>query len=100
MTDLDTLLAEMLAEMDAASVNLTADDLSVVQRKALDKAIAKNVFRFHEIKKLDITTSTHAGFVYVYCVAGMAGDEGTAAELFARDGFHARIGPRGGVKYL
>ena len=96
MTDLDILLAEI----EAARVELTAEDLTAVQRKALDKAIAKHVRRFHEIKKLDITTSSHAGFVYVYCVAGLTGDEGTAAELFARSGFHACIGPRGGVKYL
>jgi hypothetical protein len=96
MTDLDNLLAEL----EAARVELTADSLTAAQRKALDKAIAKGVLRHHEIKKLEITSSIHAGYVYVYCVAGLVGDEGTAAELFARSGFHACIGPRGGVKYL
>jgi hypothetical protein len=96
MTDLDILLAEIEAER----AYLTREQLTAVQRKALDKSIAKGVRRHHEIKTLEITTSSHAGFVYVYCVAGLAGDEGTAAELFARSGFHACIGPRGGVKYL
>lgn len=96
MTDLDLLLAEIEAER----VYLTRDDLTASQCKGLDKAITKGVRRHHEIKKLEITTSIHAGFVYVYCVAGLVGDEGTAAELFARSGFHACIGPRGGVKYL
>jgi len=96
MTDLDALLAEIEAER----VDLTESDLSATQRKALTKAIAATVLSFHEIKKLKITSSSHAGFVYVYCVAGLAGDEGTAAELFARSGFHACIGPRGGIKYL
>lgn len=96
MTELDTLLAEI----EAARVELTANDLTPVQRKALDKAIARTVRPRHEIKKLEITTSVHAGYVYVYCVAGLAKDEGTYAEFFARSRFHACIGPRGGVKYL
>ena len=96
MTDLETLLAEI----EADRVKLTVDGLTAVQRKALDKATAKTVRSWHEIKKLEITSSSHAGYVYVYCVGGLAGDEGTAAELFARSGFHACIGPRGGVKYL
>ena len=96
MTDLETLLAEI----EADRVKLTVDGLTAVQRKALDKATAKTVHSWHEIKKLEITSSSHAGYVYVYCVGGLAGDEGTAAELFTRSGFHACIGPRGGVKYL
>ena len=96
MTDLDILLAEI----EADRVNVAADDLTPVQRKALDKAIARTVRARHEIKKLEITRSRHDGYVYVYCVAGLAKDEGTYAEFFARSGFHACIGPRGGVKYL
>ena len=96
MTDLDILLAEIAAER----VNLSLADLTATQRKALGKCIARNVRKHHEIKKLEITSSCHAGYVYVYCVAGLAGDEGTAAKLFARSGFHACIGPRGGAKYL
>jgi hypothetical protein len=96
MTDLNLILAEIEAE----KVHLTADDLTVTQRKSLNHAIDRKVRPHHEIKTLEITNSRHAGFVYVYCVAGRVGDEGTAAEFFARSGFHARIGPRGGVKYL
>jgi hypothetical protein len=95
MTDLD----QILAEIEAARVELTADDLNVSQRKALKKLIALHVRSFHEIKKLDIHTTGH-GYVYVYCVAGIEGDEGTAAELFARTGFHVCLGSRGGVKHL
>lgn len=96
MTDLDMLLAEIEAER----ISLSEADLSDSQRKAMRKAIDRHTWSHHEIKKLEITSSCHAGFVYVYCVAGVAGDEGTAAELFARSGFHACIGPRGGIKYL
>ena len=96
MTDLDTLLAEM----EATRVELTEADLNDAQRKALHRCLTANVRRHHEVKKLEITSSSHAGFVYVYCVAGLAGDEGTAAELFARSGFHICLGPRGGTKYL
>jgi hypothetical protein len=101
MTDLSmTELNNLLAEFEAARVELTADDLTALQRKALDKTIAKTVHSWEEIKKLEIHSSSRAGYVYVYCVGGLAGDEGTAAEFFARSRFHACIGPRGGVKYL
>lgn len=96
MTDLGIILAEI----EASRVELSKDDLNAAQRKAFDKCVNQHIRAHHEIKKLEITNSAHAGFVYVYCVAGLAGDEGTAAELFARSGFHACIGPRGGIKFL
>lgn len=96
MTELDILLAEV----EAQRVQLQASDLSSSQSKAMKHAIARNVFHRHEIKKLEITTYSDSRYVYVSCVAGLPGDEGTAAEIFCRSGFHACIGPRGGIKYL
>ena len=96
MTELEILLAEM----ENQRVQLQASDLSSSQTKAIKRAISRKVRPRHEIKKLEIDAYADSRYVYVYCVAGLPGDEGTAAEIFCRSGFHACIGPRGGIKYL
>lgn len=81
----------ILADIEAARAELTVGDLSSAQREALHKAITKTVHAGHAVNELEIVSSTYAGYVYVRCLAGT-----TAAS----SGFHACIGPRGGVEYL
>lgn len=50
----------------------------------------------YEFKKLLL--QVYPGFVSVYIVVGMKGDEGTMAEIFARDKVHAFVHIRGGLK--
>lgn len=51
----------------------------------------------YEIKKWEVNENDY--FVSLILEYGMKGDEGTLAELFARDRAHLFIGKRGGVTY-
>ena len=93
MTDLDTLLAEMAA----ATKTVTLGDLTVAQRKAAERVIAKVAGDRKEIKKLEITRYDSNSYVTLYVEAGLPNDEGTLASIFARDEAHVQVGPRGGV---
>lgn len=71
---------------------------------------ATNLLRFyvtdgHDVLKLTVTPSFAGKHVYVHCLAGLrpgthAYDDATAAERFARSGFHARIGARGAITHI
>lgn len=51
----------------------------------------------YEIKRWEI--KDYQSFVSLVLETGMKGDEGTLAEVFARDRAHLFIGPRGGTTY-
>ena len=51
----------------------------------------------YEIKTWEVEENKY--FVSLYVVCGLKDDEGTLAEVFARDRIHVFIGPRGGIKY-
>lgn len=48
----------------------------------------------HEIKEFSVKESGDS--MYVYIETGLIGDEGTAAELYARSNTRVFVGPRGG----
>jgi hypothetical protein len=96
MTDLD----QLIAEMEAATVEITLDDLNPAQRRAADNLISSVTFLDFEIKKLSVTRFDNRRSVTVYVETGLAGDEGTMAAIFGRLERHVTIGSRGGVKSL
>ena len=51
----------------------------------------------YEIKRWEV--EDHGSFLSLVVQTGMPDDEGTAAEMFARDRAHIFIGPRGGITY-
>lgn len=67
--------------------------------------LKSNFFKFHcfgdennyEIKRCDIDDEFSKSFVSMVIVVGMKNDEGTYAEIIARDRAHYFIGKRGAV---
>lgn len=84
---------------------MTIDDLPDTQFLAATNLLASHVAQGHVALVLRVTPSFAGKHVYVYCLAGLrpgthAYDDATAAERFARSGFHVRIGARGAVKHI
>lgn len=106
MTDLDTINAELdafdalLAEFQAATVEISLDDINPAQRRAADRLISSITFTDFEIKKLSVTRFDNRRSVTVYVETGLAGDEGTLASVFGRSKRHFTVGPRGAVKII
>jgi hypothetical protein len=96
MTDLD----QLLAEFEAATAEISLDDLNPAQRRAADRLISSVTFRDFEIKKLSITRYDNNKHVTLYVESGLPNDEGTAAAIFGRFERHVLIGSRGGVKKI
>lgn len=76
---------------------MTLLDLPHAQQEAVRGLIDAHVAETHAI----VTLRIHPGRdgVCVYCVARHPAPR-DAAEVFNRSGFHAHIGPQGGVKIL
>ena len=100
MTDTDQLLAEILAEIEASTVEILLDDLNPAQRRAADNLISSVTFLDFEIKKLSVTRFNNRRSVTLYVESGLPNDEGTAAAIFGRLERHVTIGPRGAVKNI
>ena len=100
MTDTDQLLAEILAEMKASTVEISLDDLNPAQRRAADRLISSVTFLDYEIKKLSITRYGNYKHATLYVESGLPNDEGTMASIFGRLERHVQIGSRGGVKKI
>jgi hypothetical protein len=102
--DLATMNAEMdafdalLAEFQAATVEISLDDLNPAQRRAADRLT--RVLEDHEIKTLSVTRFDNRRSITLYVETGLIGDEGTLAAIFARSKHHVKIGPRGAVKSI
>lgn len=74
-------------------------DLPHRQREAAQRLIETYVAEDHHLDTLTVVPSWGDRDVYVYCV-GRHPAPTDAAQLINRSGFHARIGPRGRVKFL
>jgi hypothetical protein len=90
----------LLAEFQAATVEISLDDLNPTQRRAADRLIGSITFTDFEIKTLSVTRFDNRRSVTVYVETGLTGDEGTLASVFGRSKRHFTIGPRGAVKIL
>ncbi len=53
----------------------------------------------YEVKTCEVKPLSSTDLVEIYMVSGLIGDEGTYAELFARDRIHAFVSPRGQITY-
>jgi len=96
MTDLD----QLIAEMEAATVEISINDLNSAQRRAADNLISSVTFGDFETKKLSVTRFNNRRSVTVYIESGLPNDEGTMASIFGRLERHVTIGPRGAVKNI
>lgn len=63
----------------------------------IKKLVAKQCGEQYEIKTWEVEDC--GNFVSLFVKYGMIGDEGTAAEIFARDAAHLFIGKRGGIRF-
>jgi hypothetical protein len=84
---------------------MTITDLPDAQFLAATNLLKSHVTDGHDVLQLRVTPSFAGKHVYVHCLAGLrpgthAYDDATAAERFARSGFHVRIGARGAVKHI
>lgn len=71
-----------------------AQEMAIEQVRRMTE---KNLASFQEIKRFEFEECGY--FVSLYVVIGAKGDEGTIAEVFARDKAQLFIGKRGGVTY-
>jgi len=81
---------------------MTAKTNTEQQTRTLNEVIdflTKGYLNDYEVKELEVTTSEDWKDVLVSLEIGMAGDEGTMAELICRDHYQFFIGPRGGMFY-
>jgi hypothetical protein len=79
-----------------------------MEARAMTKAQEKTICRLRTLveRELDARSEIkawevedYATFVSVYVVTGMKNDEGTLAQVFARDRAHLFIGKRGGTTF-
>lgn len=77
------------------------------QQERVIEQIKKNIPHFdfynsenYEIKKFEVKEHEEFGYVAVYVVTGMKGDEGTLAEALGRKHRHGFIGKKGGITYV
>lgn len=70
--------------------------IKMLEQKAKDELFFGGSDNY-EIKKLE--TKEFDSFVSVVIVTGLKGDEGTMAELVARDRVHVFVGKKGGITW-
>lgn len=61
------------------------------------RLVERDLLDGHEVKRWEIEDCTY--FVSLLVETGLKGDEGTYAEIFARNTAHLFIGKRGGVTF-
>ena len=61
------------------------------------RMVEKNLGDRYEVKRFEVEENEY--FVVLYVSVGMKNDEGTLAEVFARDNAQLFVGKRGGVTF-